>query len=101
MVKTKIKELIRQSEELILVDFYADWCSPCQTMEKVIQETVSELGNKITVIKVNVDQNKQAALSFSVRSIPHYILFRKGKILWRKGGIIPKRELIGHLKGFI
>jgi len=101
MAKSKIKDIISQTDELILVDFYADWCSPCQTMEKVIQDTVSELGDKIKILKVNIDQNKQAALSFSVRSIPHYILFRKGKILWRKGGIIPKRDLISQLKGFI
>ncbi|HSJ68444.1 MAG TPA: thioredoxin family protein [Anditalea sp.] len=101
MAKKKIKDIICQSDELILVDFYADWCSPCQAMEKVLKETVSELGDKITIMKINVDQNKQAALSFSVRSIPHYILFRKGKILWRKGGIIPKRDLISQLKGFI
>lgn len=101
MGKRKIKDIISQSDELILVDFYADWCSPCQAMEKVIKEAVSELGDKITIMKINIDQNKQAALSFSVRSIPHYILFRKGKILWRKGGIIPKRDLITQLKGFI
>jgi thioredoxin 1 len=101
MPKRKIKDIISQSDELILVDFYADWCSPCQTMEKVIHETVAELGDKIKIMKINVDHNKQAALSFSVRSIPHYILFKKGKILWRKGGIIPKRDLISQLKGFI
>jgi len=101
MPKSQIKDIISRSDELILVDFYADWCSPCQTMDKVIHEAVSELGDKIKIMKINVDQNKQAALSFSVRSIPHYILFRKGKILWRKGGIIPKRDLISQLKGFI
>lgn len=93
--------MINQSDDLILVDFYADWCSPCHTMEKVIHEAISEMGDKIKIMKINVDQNKQAALSFSVRSIPHYILFKKGKILWRKGGIIPKRDLISQLKGFI
>ena len=96
-----MEKFVPDSEELILVDFYADWCSPCQTMEKVIQESMEELGGNIRIMKINVDENTQAALSFSVRSIPHYILFQKGKILWRKGGIITKRDLVRQLQPFI
>ena len=100
MPKKNPKELISKSQEAILVDFYADWCGPCQTMNPIIEEVLEELGAKIKLLKLNVDKSPQLAQQFAVRSIPHYILFKKGKILWRKGGIITKRDLSSNLKGF-
>jgi thioredoxin 1 len=100
MAKKKFKDIIQQSEEAILVDFYADWCGPCQTMNPVLEEVIQELDGKIKLLKLNVDKNPQASLQFGVRSIPHYILFKRGKILWRKGGIMTKRELLQAMKGF-
>lgn len=101
MPKRNPKELISKSQEATLVDFYADWCGPCQTMNPIIDEVLDELGGKIKLLKLNVDKSPQLAQQFAVRSIPHYILFKKGKILWRKGGIITKRDLHAVLKGFI
>jgi thioredoxin 1 len=101
MPKKKFKDIIQKSEEAILVDFYADWCGPCQTMSPILEEVVAELGGKIKLVKLNVDKNPQASLQFSVRSIPHYILFKRGKILWRKGGIMTKRDLLKAMKGFV
>jgi thioredoxin 1 len=101
MPKKKPKDIISQSQDAVLVDFYADWCAPCQTMNLVLDESLAELGGKIKLLKVNVEQHTQLSLQFAVRSIPHYILFKRGKILWRKGGILTKRELIQTLKGFI
>jgi len=101
MAKKKFKNIIQHSEEAVLVDFFADWCGPCQTMSPVLEEVSNELGGKIKIIKLNVDKSPQASLQFGVRSIPHYILFKRGKILWRKGGVMTKRELLNSLKGFI
>lgn len=101
MAKKKIKDIIRQSNEAVLVDFYADWCGPCQTMDPVLEEVVEELSGKVKILKVNIDKNNQLALNFAVRSIPHYILFKKGKILWRKGGVMTKRDLLKQLKGVV
>lgn len=95
-----LKEKILNSASLILVDFYADWCGPCQTMEPVIQQVLEESCGKVELLKINIDQHPQASIQFGVRSIPHYMLVRKGKILWRKGGVITKRELLQVLKGF-
>jgi thioredoxin 1 len=100
MPKKNNKETISKSQELILADFYADWCSPCQTMSPVLEEIISELGGKVKLLKINVDKQPQLSQQFGVRSIPHYILFKKGKILWRKGGVITKRDLEKALKGF-
>jgi thioredoxin 1 len=101
MPKNKPKDIISQSQDAILVDFYADWCGPCQTMNPIIQEALDEMGGKIKLLQLNVDQHPQLAQQFAVRSIPHYILFKRGKILWRKGGILTKRDLMQQLKGFV
>ncbi|MCE7056664.1 thioredoxin [Algoriphagus sp. AGSA1] len=101
MPKRNPKDVMLKSQEPILVDFYAEWCGPCQTMDPIIDEVLAELGEKIKLLKINIDKNPQLVQHFAVRSIPNYILFKKGKILWRKGGLITKRDLIHALKGFI
>lgn len=101
MAKKKFKDVIKDPSTAILVDFYADWCAPCQTMTPILEEVVDQLEGKVRLYKLNVDKNPQASLQFGVRSIPHYILFKNGKILWRKGGYMTKRDLLQSLKGFI
>jgi thioredoxin 1 len=66
-----------------------------------LESVIGELDGKIQLHKLNVDKHPQVAQQFGVRSIPHYILFKKGKILWRKGGIMTKRDLLQGLKGFV
>ncbi|MBY5951291.1 thioredoxin [Algoriphagus marincola] len=100
MAKKNPKELIQKSQDAVLVDFYADWCGPCQTMDPIIAEVLDELGGKIKLLKINVDKHPQLAQQFAVRSIPHYALFKRGKILWRKGGIMTKKDLNQSLKAF-
>ncbi|UZD24783.1 thioredoxin [Algoriphagus halophytocola] len=100
MPKRNPKDIINKSQDAVLVDFYADWCGPCQTMDPIIAEVLDELGGKIKLLKINVDKHPQLAQQFAIRSIPNYILFKKGKILWRKGGLITKRDLEKALKGF-
>lgn len=101
MPKKNLKDQISQSQDPILVDFYADWCGPCQTMNPIIQTVLTELEGTIKLLKVNVDKHPQLSQQFGVRSIPHYILFKRGKILWRKGGVLTKRELLQVFKGFV
>lgn len=100
MPKKNLKDQISQSQEPVLVDFYADWCGPCQTMNPIIETVLDELQGKIKLLKINVDKHPQLSQQFAVRSIPHYILFKRGKILWRKGGLITKKDLLQNLKGF-
>ncbi|GHB30331.1 thioredoxin [Mongoliitalea lutea] len=101
MAKKKFKDVVNQSDELVLVDFYADWCAPCQTMNPLLEQVIAELGGKVKLFKLNVDRNPQVSLQFGVRSIPHYILFKRGKILWRKGGYMTKRDLLQAMKAFV
>ena len=101
MTKKSPKEVLQQSQEPLLVDFYADWCGPCQTLAPVLDQVVEALAGKVTLFKVNVDKHPQLAQQFAIRSIPHLMLFKKGKILWRKGGLINSADLLKQLKGFV
>ena len=88
----KFKEVINQDKP-ILVDFFAEWCGPCQTMGPVLEDLKTRVGDQAQVLKIDVDQNPMAAAAFKVRSVPTLILFKNGKILWRKSGIVSAKEL--------
>jgi thioredoxin 1 len=101
MAKKSPKTILLESQEPLLVDFYADWCGPCQTLAPVLDKVINELKGKVTLFKVNVDKHPQLAQQFAIRSIPHLMLFKKGKILWRKGGLLTSAELLKQLQGFV
>ncbi len=101
MPKKSPKELLLKSQEPLLVDFYADWCGPCQTLTPIVEKVIDELEGKVTLFKVNVDKHPQLAQQFAIRSIPHLMLFKRGKILWRKGGLLTRAELMKQLKAVV
>jgi thioredoxin 1 len=101
MAKKSPKTTLLESQGPLLVDFYADWCGPCQTLSPVLEKVVAELQGKVTLFKVNVDKHPQLAQQFAIRSIPHLMLFKRGKILWRKGGLLSNAELLKQLKAFV
>ncbi|MBM3426366.1 MAG: thioredoxin [Bacteroidetes bacterium] len=101
MAKKSPKEVLLTSQEPLLVDFYADWCGPCQTLSPILEKVVNELQGKVTLFKVNVDKHPQLAQQFAIRSIPHLMLFKRGKILWRKGGLLTSAELLKQLNPFV
>jgi thioredoxin 1 len=92
VMKGKFETLIDQDTP-VLVDFYADWCGPCQMMAPVLKEVADEMGDKVKIIKIDVDKNQPIAQRFGVRSIPTLILFKNGKILENKAGVMTKRDL--------
>lgn len=77
-----------------LLDFWAQWCGPCKIMNPVIEEIEKELGDKIEVEKINVDENSQKASQYGVMSIPTYVIEKDGREVARKIGVTPKAELI-------
>jgi len=95
----KFSELINQKTP-VLVDFFADWCGPCKMMSPILKEVKDTLGNSISIIKINVDMNKQLAAQYEVRGVPTLILFKEGKQLWRQSGVLQKEELIGIIKNY-
>ncbi|NVJ85856.1 MAG: thioredoxin [Algoriphagus sp.] len=78
----------------VLVDFFATWCGPCKMMQPILEDTAKHLGDRLKIVKVDVDRNPLAASTFQVRGVPTLVLFQKGKILWRESGVVPAHQLI-------
>lgn len=89
-----------QGDKPVLVDFSAEWCGPCKMMAPILKEVKKELGESITIIKVDVDQSPQAAQAYQVQGVPTLILFKNGKTLWRQSGVVNKPGLMGVIKKF-
>jgi len=92
-------ELIRLDKP-VLVDFYAEWCGPCKMMAPILKEVKQEVGDAASIVKVDVDKSPQAAREYMVQGVPTLILFRKGEVLWRQSGVVPKHNLLGVIKKF-
>ena len=88
------EEEVLKSEKTVLVDFYADWCGPCNAMAPVIEELATELDGKAKVGKINVDENSDIAVEYNVMSIPTLIIFKNGKEEKRLVGLRDKEELL-------
>src|SRR5690606_41131311 len=84
---------IIKGDKPVLFDYYADWCGACKMMATVIQEFTQEMGDKVRVLKVDVDRNPDAARAYNIQGVPTMILFRNGKKLWREAGVVPKHVL--------
>ena len=93
------KEIINSGKP-VLVDFFAEWCGPCKMMAPILKDVKKEVGDAVTIIKVDVDKSPQAANEYQVQGVPTLILFKNGKPLWRQSGVVPKAGLVGIIKKF-
>ena len=88
-------------DKLVLVDFFATWCQPCKMMHPVLEQFKTVLGDKIRIIKVDVDKHRQAAGQYQVQSVPTLMLMRGGQVLWRQSGAMPKADLLAVIDPFL
>lgn len=92
-MNVKFNEIIN-TNDLVLVDFYAEWCGPCKMMSPILQEVKATLQEAVKIIKINVDQHQDLASHFMVRGVPTLMLFKEGKMLWRQSGVLSANDLV-------
>ena len=92
---------VLQSTSPVLVDYWAEWCGPCKMIGPALEEISDELGDKLTIAKVNIDENPDAPGQYGVRGIPTMILFKDGKAVATKVGALPKGQLVEWLKSYV
>ncbi len=94
------REVLSQ-ETSVLVDCWAPWCGPCQSLSPIIDELATDYANGVKVVKLNVDENPETASQYGIRSIPTLLFFREGKLVERLVGAHPKQEIEKHLLAII
>ena len=94
------KEVL-QSDSLVLVDFWAEWCGPCRMLTPVLEELSKEMSDVVKICKMDVEQNPIVSSEMAIRSIPTLILFKNGKQLSTKSGALPKSSLVDWINSQI
>ena len=89
------------SELPVLIDFWAEWCGPCRMLSPILEKISEEMGNKIKIVKMNIDKNPETPSKFGVRSIPTMMLFKNGQQAGVKVGALPKSTIEDWINGVL
>ena len=81
------------SGQLVLADFFATWCGPCKAMHPVLEQLKANLGDRLRIIKIDVDKHGSHAEEYNVHAVPTLFVFRNGQVLWRQSGAMPLNQL--------
>lgn len=93
-----------QSNQLTLVNFFATWCGPCQMFKPVLEEIKKELGDQVTIIKIDVDKNQaftaEYSTKYNMRGVPTTMLFKNNKLLWQQSGYMDKQTVLNYINQY-
>lgn len=90
--KETFNEII-QGDTPVLVDFFAEWCGPCKMMVPILKEFAGHMGNRVRVLKIDVDKSPVVSSTYRIQGVPTLILFKKGQIVWRQSGVVQGNHL--------
>lgn len=85
----------------VLVDFFAEWCGPCKMMKPVLEELKKKMGNKIIILKIDINKNISLSSEYRIQSVPTLVLWKQGEIIWRQSGALSLNELEQILSSYI
>ena len=92
------ESVVKNSDKVVLVDFWAEWCGPCRMVGPIVEELAKEYDGKAVIGKLNVDNNPNVSMEFGVRNIPTILFFKNGKVVDKQGGAVPKAQLAAKLQ---
>ena len=93
----KFSEII-QGEKPVLIDFSAEWCQPCKMMPPILKQVSAQLGDKVRILKVDVDKNPAIAQKWGIQSVPTLMIFKNGKQVFRQAGVLQAQQIMDILR---
>ncbi|MBR0024183.1 MAG: thioredoxin [Muribaculaceae bacterium] len=94
-------EQLIAGDKPVLVDFFATWCGPCKMMHPILEELKQSIGDRATIIKIDVDEAQEFAVQYGVRAVPTLAIFKRGQLVWREAGVHSAQQLIQALEPFV
>ncbi len=97
---SKFTDIIN-GDKPVLIDFSAEWCAPCRMMPPILKDVKKQLGDKVRILKIDVDRNPAISQQYQIRNVPTLMIFKNGQVVFRQAGVIPAQQIIQVLQPHI
>lgn len=97
---SRFQEIIAQDKPT-LVDVFATWCGPCKMMHPILEDIKSRVGDRATILKIDIDKNEALAAQYGIQSVPTLMIFKRGELVWREAGVHSADAMVETLERFM